>query len=79
MHRGAHLDAALGAKAAGQAQHLSAIGLHGEIAMEAGIETRPGIHPPAKYRGYTSAESGVIYGGIRPAPKYSIDLPMLPD
>ena len=79
VNRRTDFDASLHAQDAGEPQHLSAIGLHGEIAQRARIGVHAHPHGPAKHSLQFAGEHGLVERRIRPAPEAGIGLPVEPE
>src|SRR5256885_16629981 len=66
---GADLDPALGSQAAGDSQHLGAVGLHGEVAQRAGIRPLADPDMPAEHGVKRTAQHGVVDRSVGPGPE----------
>ena len=68
----ADLDTLLGRQAAGEAEHLSAIGLHWKVAQGSFVCRSRHVNRPAEDRIKAAGKHGVISCDIGPAPEHAI-------
>ena len=74
VDRATDADAAFGGQTRGQAHHLRAVGLHGEVAEHSGIALRSNTNCPPKYCRQAQPSHRVIHDCIRPLPELVVGL-----
>ena len=78
VDRRADANTGFGRPAARQAQHLGAVRLHQEVALEPRVGIVAGVDRPAEDRPQLAVKHGVIDGGIGPLPEDPVGLPVEP-